>query len=367
MQVALRHRVHTGPVTEPGVEPLTGLFAEPQAVDSEETDDVDAPAESTGWRAVVRPRNVLALLALGFAVHLLLPQVGTLKHTLHSLADARWQILPVILATTVLQYVGAAFSLMGSCVVRLRLRRTVAVTLAAAFADKLAPGNLGSLGLINAYLLRSGASVPVAAAAVSLDAVSGFVVHGLLLAAGALAIGDLDLPAVHLPRHWRALLLVVALFVLVSVVATLASRRRQGRVRDWLRAARRGAIEAGTHFAAAVRNPRQATLMLGGSLLITASQAGSLYAALRVFDVHPSPLAVVVVYLVGSALGAVSPTPGGLGAVEAALVAGLTSSVGDVASGPAITAVLLYRLATYWLPILPGLLAYRVLRRAGRV
>ena len=38
--------------------------------------------------------------------------------------------------------------------------------------------------------------------------------------------------------------------------------------------------------------------------------------------------------------------------IEAALVAGPTG-VG-MQAGPAVSAVLLYRLATYWLPVLPG-------------
>ncbi len=58
---------------------------------------------------------------------------------------------------------------------------------------------------------------------------------------------------------------------------------------------------------------------------------------------------------------AAAPTPGGLGAIEAALVVGLTG-VG-MANGPSVSAVLLYRLATYWLPVAPGWLAWRVLQR----
>jgi glycosyltransferase 2 family protein len=70
---------------------------------------------------------------------------------------------------------------------------------------------------------------------------------------------------------------------------------------------------------------------------------------------------VAVVYLGGSALAAAAPTPGGLGAMEAALVAGLTAF--GLASGPAIIGVLAFRLVTFWLPILPGWLAFRSLRR----
>ena len=59
------------------------------------------------------------------------------------------------------------------------------------------------------------------------------------------------------------------------------------------------------------------------------------------------------VFLGASALAAAAPTPGGLGAIEAALVAGLTG-VG-MASGPAVSTVLTYRLVTYWLPGAPGM------------
>ena len=62
-------------------------------------------------------------------------------------------------------------------------------------------------------------------------------------------------------------------------------------------------------------------------------------------------------FLVASLVGNAAPTPGGLGAVEAALVAALTGF--GMASGPAVSAVLTYRLATYWLPTLPGWFAFR--------
>ena len=58
-----------------------------------------------------------------------------------------------------------------------------------------------------------------------------------------------------------------------------------------------------------------------------------------------------------SLVGNAAPTPGGLGAVEAALVAALTGFGLD--SGAAVSAVLTFRLATYWLPTLPGWFVFR--------
>jgi uncharacterized protein (TIRG00374 family) len=66
-------------------------------------------------------------------------------------------------------------------------------------------------------------------------------------------------------------------------------------------------------------------------------------------------------YVVASALGSAAPTPGGLGAVEAALVAALTGY--GMASGPAVSAVLTFRLITYWLPMLPGWFMFQQMQR----
>jgi undecaprenyl-diphosphatase len=75
-----------------------------------------------------------------------------------------------------------------------------------------------------------------------------------------------------------------------------------------------------------------------------------------------APIAAIgAVYLGAAAIAAASPTPGGLGAIEAALIAGL-AGIG-LASGPAVSAVLTFRLATYWLPVVPGWLCLRLLQR----
>jgi len=70
---------------------------------------------------------------------------------------------------------------------------------------------------------------------------------------------------------------------------------------------------------------------------------------------------VAVVYLTGSALGSIVPTPGGLGAVEAALTAGLRAA--GVAGGVAVSGVLLFRLLTFWLPVPAGWAALKYLER----
>ena len=71
--------------------------------------------------------------------------------------------------------------------------------------------------------------------------------------------------------------------------------------------------------------------------------------------------AIAVVYLAGATIGQAAPTPGGLGAVEAALSAGLTAA--GIPGGIAVSSVLLFRLVTFWLPTIPGWFAFNSLQK----
>jgi len=102
-------------------------------------------------------------------------------------------------------------------------------------------------------------------------------------------------------------------------------------------------------------------MLTGGSALITLAYIGALAASVEAFGGGPSFVVIGAVYLAAAVLAAVAPTPGGLGPFEVALIAGL-ESVG-MSSGLAVSAVLLFRLATYWLPVAPGWVSFRLLQR----
>ena len=84
-------------------------------------------------------------------------------------------------------------------------------------------------------------------------------------------------------------------------------------------------------------------------------------ACVRAFDEGGDWAAIAIVFLAGATLGQAAPTPGGLGAVEVALTTGLVAA--GVAAGPALFAVLLFRLLTFWLPVIPGWFALKSLQR----
>ena len=100
-------------------------------------------------------------------------------------------------------------------------------------------------------------------------------------------------------------------------------------------------------------------------MLLTLAYIAALGASVAAFHGGLSVAQVGAVYLGASLIAAAAPTPGGLGAMEAALVAGLTG-VG-MESGPAVAAVLSFRLVTYWLPIVPGWISFHLLQRRGLI
>jgi undecaprenyl-diphosphatase len=118
---------------------------------------------------------------------------------------------------------------------------------------------------------------------------------------------------------------------------------------------------AATSLRTVAASPIKLALLAGGSALITLAYIGGLAASVQAFGGGAGITEIGAVYLGAALIAAASPTPGGLGAIEAALVAGLTGI--GLPPGPAVSAVLTYRLATYWLPVLPGWAALRILQK----
>ena len=114
-----------------------------------------------------------------------------------------------------------------------------------------------------------------------------------------------------------------------------------------------------------IRSPGKIALLLGGSAVLTLSYVLAVYFSTVAFGGGLDLAQVGAAYLVGSAIATAAPTPGGLGALEAAVIAGLVSA--GMPSTEAVPAVFLFRIATYWLPILPGWFAFNHLRREAFV
>ncbi|HJY57893.1 MAG TPA: YbhN family protein, partial [Streptosporangiaceae bacterium] len=109
------------------------------------------------------------------------------------------------------------------------------------------------------------------------------------------------------------------------------------------------------------QQPRKLAEGVGGALLLSVAYILCLVACVQAFHGSAAIASIAVVYLTGSALGSIIPTPGGIGAVEAALTAGLVAT--GLHGTEAASAVLLFRLLTFWLPVPFGWAALNYLER----
>jgi uncharacterized protein (TIRG00374 family) len=114
-----------------------------------------------------------------------------------------------------------------------------------------------------------------------------------------------------------------------------------------------------------LQRPAKLVTGIGGTLMLTVCFVICLDGCVRAFGGHLSYAAIAVVFLAGNALGSAAPTPGGVGAVELALTGGLIAA--GLPKEVATPAVLFFRLLTFWLPVLPGWLAFTHLTRKGQL
>jgi undecaprenyl-diphosphatase len=274
--------------------------------------------------------------------------------------SADWAWVPLVIALSVVTYLASAVALMGAVSQRIRLWPTVLAQGASSFINRVSPANVGGMALNARFLQKSGVEPTAGVAAVGVNSLVGAIVHLILIviffAWSSRRVGQ----AFKLPST-STLLAILA--VILAVIGILLASRPGRRFAS-------GTLVPGVRSAAAslsrvARNPGKMTMLVGGSALITMAYIGGLAASVEAFGGGPGFVVLGAVYLGTATVAAAAPTPGGIGAFEAAAIAGLTG-VG-VANGPAVSAVVLYRLATYWLPVAPGWLCWRVLQRRDYV
>ncbi|MFD0691015.1 lysylphosphatidylglycerol synthase transmembrane domain-containing protein [Actinomadura fibrosa] len=302
-----------------------------------------------------RPRTIFSIVALSVAAYIVIPQVASLDIA-HLVSTATWWWVAVALGAAALTYLAAAFMLMGFVPERLPLWRTFLAQVAASFVKLVAPAAVGGVAINTRYLQRSGVRPGPAVASVGASQLVGMAVHILLLVLFGFLSGSSANATRDLAPSRTIVIAVLVLGLVAGIALTIPKVRR-------IVTARIGSLFSGVvpRLVDVLQSPRKLATGLGGTLLLTLAFVVCLDASIRAFGGSLPWTSVVVVYLTANALGNAAPTPGGLGAVEGALTLALTIS--GLTAETATSAVLLYRLLTLWLPVLPGWAAFAYLQR----
>ena len=282
----------------------------------------------------IRLRTLVTLVATIAGAYLLAGELAreSLGHTLRA-ADWHWSA--VALALSALTYVAATLSLSGFAPGRLSFFRTLLAQLAGSFVTLVTPA-------------------AVAAASVGVSQVVALVLHILMLVVFIALAGAANKQPFK-PPTWIYFVLAGLVVAALGVLALPAGRRLlRARLAPTLGQVLPRLLEV-------AQQPRKLAEGIGGALLLSAAYILCLAACVQAFHGSVAFASIAVVYLTGSALGSIIPTPGGLGAVEAALTAGLVAA--GLHGTEAASAVLLFRLLTFWLPVPFGWAALNYLER----
>jgi len=301
----------------------------------------------------IRLRNVLTLVAAVFAAYILAVDLTKTSFS-EALRHADWRWGAVALLLSALTYVGATWALSGFVLERLRFVQTFLTQVACSFVTLVTPAAVGGVALNLRYLRKRNLTSADAVASIGVSQVIAFTLHLTLLVIFIAIAGSSHDTSLR-PPDWTYYALGVLVSVALVVLAIPAGRRLLlSRLTSTLNQVIPRLLDL-------VQQPAKLAEGIGGTLVVDFAYIGCLSVCVRAFGGSLPLATVAVVYLTGSAIGSAVPTPGGIGAVEAALSAGLTAA--GLHGATAISSVLLFRTVTFWLPVPLGWASLNYLQR----
>ena len=285
--------------------------------------------------------------------------------------NAWWLALGVVLEVcSFLGYVALFRAVFIGSDARIDWRESYQITMAGLAATRLlASAGAGGIALTAWALRRSGLPARTVASRMVAFMVLLYGVYMATLVVVGLGLylvllpGPAPLAMTVVPAVFGAV--VIGVFLLTSLLRVDAERlvpRRQSshpRLRGVLRrgAAAPAAAASGIRTAIALVRSRDPHLL--GALAWWGFDISVLWACFHAFGAAPPQAVIVMAYFVGM-LANTLPLPGGIGGVDGGMIGAFTAF--GVPVEISVVAVLAYRAIAFWLPTLPGALAYVQLR-----
>jgi uncharacterized protein (TIRG00374 family) len=305
-------------------------------------------------------KKALTLLGAFAVIYLLLPQLANAGAAVHALSHAHWWW---VLAAVPALFVAQGFSTLlqlGAIPADLPFGPTYVVSFGGSFLNRVTPNNVGGMALNFRYQQKAGVDSGAASASVGLQTVTALAATLLLLAVFFARTGRNTSVQFHFHVHQWVLVLVTAALVGCALFGLTPRGRHffHDKIWSFIRS-------AGAAIAQVAKSPRHLALTGVGALGGPMVQIVALWLCVHALGGQLPFVQVGAVYLGGHLVASAAPVPGGLGALEAALVAGLSALGMPV--GAAASAVLIYRLLTYWLTVPVGWLCLKVAEERGYV
>ena len=347
------------------------LVDPPQPLE-DDADDEEMPRIQLGRRELLI--GIFFIVSIVAFLYVVLPQISGLEDTWEKIEDGDPWWLALAGVFTILSFGGYVLLFQGVYVragCELNYTESYQITMAGLAATRLfAAGGAGGIALTAWALRRAGmARRDVADQTIAFLVLmygvymTALVVGGIGLRTGLLE-GDAPFAMTIVPAIFGGI--VVAIALLAALTPTdLQQRldgfaRRGGRFAAFLQRAANlpASLSAGVRHAIGHVRDRDPALL--GAVMFWGFNIAILWASFRAFGEAPPWAVIVMGYFVGM-LGNLLPLPGGVGGVDGGMIGAFIAF--GVPSGAAIVAVLTYRAFAFWLPTIPGALAYFQLRK----
>jgi uncharacterized protein (TIRG00374 family) len=350
----------------PALDPMLGRSLRGKRGLLEDVRQRAAQAASIEVPALVEPRRVswptliliVGSLIGGWALIGVLIDVSQSFDTVIG-ADWLWVIVAFILAQLV--FLASAVESVGSVAGPLPFGRVLAVEVANTFSG-LAGGTAAVFATRVRFYQKQGYDASVALSSGAIMSVASWIATGaLFLIALPFAWGSIHIEfAPQSGGDAKLVWIILAVVVLVAVLAGVAlavprfRRLAAAKLRPKL-------TDIWANLRQVANSPGKLLLLLGGSFGAELLVAMTLSVSLRAFgDYLRLPTLIVVIFLAG-VIGGVSPSPGGMGVVEAGMILGLTAA--GVSEADATAAVFIQRLFLSYLPPIWGWITLVQLRK----
>ena len=355
--------------------------------DEQDRLDLEEDARVEEGANLLRDRRRLVyfalILVLGIvAIYVVFPKVAGFDDSLEKMGDATWYWIVVAIGFNIAAfgaYVALFKGILGGSVgekvhERLDFRSSYQITMAGLAATRIFSA-AGAGGIVVTYWALRKAGMERRRAACRMVAflaltyvfyLAALIVFGVLLRTGVLP-GSNPSGGTIVPASVAGVVLV--LLGLVALIPGDVERRLAEFSQRYPKLSRLAGkigkgpatLATGVRTAIAyVRHPRRGFVAIAGALGFWASNIGILWASFEAYGADVPFGVMVQGFFVGMAANLIPSPAGGVGSVDAGMIAAFV--LFDIPTAEVFAAVLTYRVIAFWLPIPPGIVAYVQLR-----
>lgn len=294
-----------------------------------------------------KKRELLWIIVIILALYVIIPQFKSFKSSWHLIAHPNAGYLVLAACFMLLTYFAAAATYCLLSVRKLSYVEELIVQPASMFVNRLLPAGIGGIGANYEYLKKKGHTSNEAATLVAANNSLGVIGHFSIIIVALLLSSGAVLPHVGYKGGLKRTIAVIAFALLFMIVIGIAFS---------LRRVKRAASAFLRQLVSYTHKPVTLLFAYLSQVALSLSNIFCLYYSAHAVGIRLSFLAVLLIFTFGSGIRTVVPTPGGIGGFEAGLVAGFVAY--KIPSAEALAAVLLFRIISYWAPLILGSISF---------